>query len=167
MGFFDDIASVVSGGAASVERNVNVTRLKRQLEELAESRRDLLAQLGEGVLATVKDDPLLRERFAELLDVIDRVDAQRTALQSELAAVEARAAQERAAAMVYDCPKCGRRVLGTQMFCTGCGTPTSVIKEAMEEADAAIQGKELPTCYNCGARLVEGDLFCSQCGTRQ
>ena len=64
-------------------------------------------------------------------------------------AVEARAAQERAAAMVYDCPKCGRRVLGTQMFCTGCGTPTSVIKEAMEEADAAIHhlchGSELGT----------------------
>ena len=167
MGIFDDIASVMTGGAASVERNMNVTRLKRQLDELAASRQDLLAQLGEGVLATVKDDPLLRERFAELLEVLDKVDAQRTAIQSELAAVESRAAQERAAAMVYECPKCGRRVLGTQMFCTGCGTPTSVIKEAMEEADAAIQGKELPTCGNCGARVQEGDLFCPQCGSAQ
>ena len=167
MGILDDIASVMSGGAASVERSMNVSRLKRQLDELAVSRHDLLAQLGEGVLPTVKNDPLLRERFAELLDVIERVDSQRAALQAELANVEARMAQERAAMAVYDCPKCGRRVMGTQAFCTGCGTPTSVIKEAMEEADAAIQGKELPTCYNCGARLVEGDLFCSQCGTRQ
>jgi hypothetical protein len=167
MGFFDDFASMVSGGAASVERNMNAARLKSQLVELAESRRDLLAQLGEALLRTVKNDPLLRETHEELLTVIEKVEAQQAAVEAELAAIEQRAAQERAANTVYECPKCYRRVLGSQQFCSGCGTPISVIIEAMEEADAAVSGKELPTCINCGARITQDDAFCSKCGTKQ
>ena len=167
MGFFDDFASMVTGASASMERNMNAARLDRQIAELAEARRDLLAQLGEALRNTAKNDPLLREMHEELLAMIDRVEEQQAALQAERDAIEQRAAQERAASTVYDCPKCGRRVLGSQSFCPGCGTPISLIIEAMEEADAAIQGKELPTCFSCGARISEGALFCSQCGTRQ
>ena len=167
MGFFDDVASMVSGGAATVERNMTTVRLRNQLGELAASRRDLLAQLGEALLSTVKNDPLLRETHEELLAVIEKLDAQKVAVEAELAAIEQRAAQERAANTVYECPKCYRRVLGSQQFCPGCGTPISLIIQAMEEADAAISGKELPTCFSCGARIAEGDLFCSQCGAKQ
>ena len=167
MGLFDNVASIISAGASSAERNIAAARTQKELDALAESKRDLLAQLGESMLRTVKRDPLLREQHQELLDTLDKLEAQQATLRANLTSFEQQAAQEQAANMVYECPKCYRRVLGSQQFCPGCGTPISVIIDAMQEADAAISGKEIPKCFNCGAQMAEGDAFCSQCGTKQ
>ena len=166
MSIFDDLGQVLSGGAATVGRTMNTARLQRQLDELAESRRDLAAQLGENMLQHVKDDPDLYKVNKEIIDVMDRIENQRQAILSEIAAAEMRAAQAVEAATIYECPKCGRSVPGTHSFCSGCGTPIALIKEAMEEAGAAVAGKEAIKCPQCGAHLNEGDVYCMDCGAR-
>lgn len=167
MGFLDDVASAISGGAATVGRSMDAARLRKQLDELAESRRDLAAQLGEALLETVKNDPDLYKQHHETIDVMERLDAQRAAILGEIVAAETVAAREREANTIFDCPKCGRRVFGSQSFCTGCGTPTSVIKEAMRDAGDTVAGKEIISCPWCGARMEEGDLYCMECGNRK
>lgn len=167
MGLLDDFASALSGGAASVGRSMSTARLRNQLSELAQSRHDLAAQLGENLLDTVRNDPDLYKRFHETVEVMDRLEAQRAAIISEIAAIEAQSSWEPGAATLYECPKCGRRVFGNQQYCTGCGTPTALIKEAMQEAGATVSGTEPVSCAQCGATLNAEDLYCMDCGTRR
>lgn len=35
--------------------------------------------------------------------------------------------------MEYKCKKCGRRLMGTEKFCTACGTPNPLIQDSDEK----------------------------------
>lgn len=167
MGFLDDFASAMTGGAEAVSRSMGTARMRKQLDELAASRRDLAAQLGEALLDVVRNDPDLYKQYHEMVDVMDKIEVQRAAIISEIAAAEAQASWERTATTILECPKCGRRVFSSQAYCTGCGTPTSIIKDAMKEAGAAVSGKEPIACAQCGARLNAEDMYCMDCGARR
>jgi hypothetical protein len=51
--------------------------------------------------------------------------------------------------LVANCSKCGKSVLPTSQFCSGCGT----------RLDAP------SVCKSCGLPLAPGTYFCSRCGT--
>lgn len=167
MGFLDSVTSAVNRGTASVQRTGRSTQLKMQASELLKQRKEMAAQLGANLYEATKDDPAMRQGREALYDAIANVDAQRIAIEQEIAQIEAAAQAQQQAAMVYRCHKCGSTVQATDLFCSGCGTPIQEILAAIAPAAApvAVAGPS-KTCASCGAPMGIDDMFCMTCGAR-
>ena len=105
-------------------------------------------------------DAVLRSGREALYDGIAACDAEKAECQRQIDALDAQAAASAQAAGTFSCAVCGARMGGTDLFCSGCGTPAD---KARPVAVAAPSGR---ACAKCGAPLGDGDLFCMSCGTR-
>jgi len=105
----------------------------------------------------------MREGREPFFKGIEEIDEQRSAIEAEIAQIEAEAVAQQEASITYKCPKCGSNVSAHDLFCSGCGTPAAEMKASMQQ----IETPTGPTCRCCGAGLNEGDLFCMACGAKQ
>jgi len=161
MGLMDNITSAVNRGTAAAGRETEKIRLKARMNELTKQRQGLAAQLGASLYeATRGGDAVLRSGREALYDGIAACDAEKAECQRQIDALDAQAAASAQAAGTFSCAVCGARMGGTDLFCSGCGTPAD---KARPVAVAAPSGR---ACAKCGAPLGEGDLFCMSCGAR-
>ena len=182
MGLLDEISNSINRGTEAVGRGTRTAQLKYRMGELLKERQKFAAQLGAGLYDKLKDDPAMREGMESLFDGIASIDRQRADMQAEIDSIEAAGAASAAAAVTYQCPRCGTTVGATDMFCAGCGKPVEEIKAAAKEAEerrraaavasaaansasaSSMVSADAPFCSNCGAVLAEGDAFCMSCG---
>ncbi|MBQ6585500.1 MAG: zinc-ribbon domain-containing protein, partial [Coriobacteriales bacterium] len=161
MGFLDSVSNTFNKTVSAADRGTKTMKLKGQINDINKQREKLAAQLGALLFEKAKDLPELRELCGTLFDDISGLDAQRTALQEKIAAIEAEAAVAAATYTTYVCPTCGRKVTGTDKFCAGCGTPIDVIKANQPQkpapaAAAPVVAPGTPVCAVCGAPLGPG-----------
>lgn len=165
MGFLDNVTSAVNRGTAAAGRASRSTQLKMQQSDLLKQRRDLCGQLGASLYDTARNMPELYQGREALFDAIASIDAQRSAIDAEIQQLEAEAAASQIAYANYRCPRCGANVVGTDLFCGGCGLPIAEVMAGYQQPQqpAAPTG---PACPSCGAPVNPGDAFCMSCGTR-
>ena len=68
-------------------------------------------------------DAVLRSGREALYDGIAACDAEKAECQRQIDALDAQAAASAQAAGTFSCAVCGARMGGTDLFCSGCGTP--------------------------------------------
>ena len=169
MGFLDSVSNTFNKAAGAADRGTKTMKLKGQINDINKRRESLAGQLGALLFEKAKELPELRALCGSLFDDIAGLDAQRSELQEKIAAIEAEAAVAAATYTTYVCPTCGRKVTGTDKFCSGCGTPIDVIKANQPKKAAAaapVAAPGAPVCATCGAPLGAGDAFCMNCGSK-
>ena len=162
MGFLDNLSSSVNRGVASAGRTTETFRLKNQLNDINKQRQALSAQLGASLYEMTRDNPELRAGREGLYDGIAALDAQRDAINAQIAQIEEQQRLQQAQAQVFICPKCGGRVGATDMFCMTCGLPIDQVRAA---ASAPVMQPGQAACPKCGAPMNAGGTFCMSCGT--
>ena len=88
MGFLDNASNLLNRGVANAGRGTKVISLKAQIADLGRSRNSLMAQLGESLYEETRTNDAFRNSRERLYASIENLDAQRAALQQELASVE-------------------------------------------------------------------------------
>ena len=168
MGFFDSIQNTFSRGTAAAERATRSMRLNQRLNEINKDRQNFAAQLGAIVYEATKNDPSAQVGRESLYENIARLDIEREECQQAIAAIEAEAAAAEASAQAYVCPRCGATIQANDMFCSGCGTDTEVLKAeiASQQEASSAGGESGRTCPSCGAVLGLDDAFCVSCGAK-
>lgn len=164
MGFFDNASSLLNKGVANAGRGTKAISLKAQIADLGRSRSALMSQLGESLYEETRSNASFRAGRETIYASIENLDAQRAALQQELAAIEqqmhaeaiAQAAASAASPVVAgdrSCQVCGTQLGASDQFCCNCGT---------HYEPPAVQGR---VCVACGKTLGPDDAFCMNCGT--
>ncbi len=93
----------------------------------------------------IREDDYARIRAQLLAEAADFIQAE----QREDALIEEKIrAHREAASPTQKCQECGRHLRSGDLFCTGCGSKTTV------------------RCQSCGNLNRSDDNFCSKCGTR-
>lgn len=164
MGILDNVTAAVNRGTGSAGRAAEKLKINNQINEITKRRQQLAAQLGASLYDVTKDDAKLREGREALYDGIAACDNERAACQAKLNELEAMSQAAAAAAATLKCSVCGATMSGSDLFCSGCGTPAAqAIGTAGSTATAAANG---PKCAKCGAAMNEGDVFCMSCGAK-
>ena len=166
MGFLDNVTSAVNRGTAAAGRSADRARLKSQLGDITKRRQNLAAQLGASLYEATKDDVNLRLGREGLYEGIAACDIERDECQRLIDEIDAQAAAQATAAATFACAVCGARMTGTDLFCSGCGTPAAQARPANMPVYTAAPVAMGAQCPNCGAPMNPGDLFCMSCGTR-
>lgn len=161
MGFLDNIASTVNRGTESAGRAAEKIKLKNQINEVNKRRQQLAAQLGASLYDATKDNPELRSGRETLYAGIASCDRERSQCQSKIDELDAMAQAATAAATTFKCSVCGAAMSGSDLFCSGCGTPVG--KASGGSIAGAPSG---PVCSNCGASISDDDAFCMSCGAK-
>lgn len=168
MSFLDNVTSAVNRGTAAAGRSADRARLKSQLSDITKRRQNLAAQLGASLYEATKNDVQLRMGREGLYDAIAACDIERDECQRQIEEIDAQAAASATAAATFSCVVCGARMTGTDLFCSGCGTPAAQARPAYVPgapiAPMGVPGG--PACPSCGAPMNPGDLFCMSCGAR-
>lgn len=164
MGILDNVTAAVNRGTAAAGRSADKLKLNTRINELNKQRQGLAAQLGASLYDATQDDAGLREGREALYDGIAAIDAEREDCKRQIAALEEQAQQAASAASGFTCAVCGAHMGGTDLFCSGCGSPVDKARPAEEAAAAGPSGT---TCASCGAPVGDGDLFCMACGAKQ
>ena len=159
MGFLDNVSKTINKGTAAGERTLRATQLRKQLGDLTKQRQNLAAQLGATLYEKTKSDPEFTSGRESLYNGIAGIDAQKIAIEAELAQIEQAAVDS----ATLTCPKCGARVEGTDLFCSGCGMSVEEIKAAYAQPAAPAA---TAACPSCGAPVNAGDAFCMACGQK-
>lgn len=165
MGFLDNASNLLNRGVANAGRGTKVISLKAQIADLGRSRNSLMAQLGESLYEETRTNDVFRNSREGLYASIENLDAQRAALQQELASVEQ---QMRPTPVIQPaaptgfvaggapaaraCSQCGSLMGPDDQFCFNCG--------ARYESPAE-RGR---VCAACGSALGPDDAFCMSCG---
>ncbi len=165
MGFLDNASNLLNKGVANAGRGTKVISLKAQIADLGRSRNSLMAQLGESLYEETRTNDAFRNSREGLYASIENLDAQRAALQQELASVEQ---QMRPTPVIQPaaptgfvaggapaaraCSQCGSPMGSDDQFCFNCG--------ARYEPPAE-RGR---VCAACGSVLGPDDAFCMSCG---
>lgn len=158
MGFLDNVSRTINKGTAAGERTIRATQLRKQLGDLTKQRQNLAAQLGATLYEQTKDNAEFTTGRESLYTGIANIDTQKVAIEAELVQLEQAAVD----AATLTCPRCGARVEGTDLFCSGCGMPVEEIKAAYAQPVSA----PTATCPACGAPITPGDAFCMSCGQK-
>lgn len=168
MGFLDNIQSTMNRGTAAAERTARKMKINQRLNEITRERQKLATQLGASLYEATRENPEFRTGREALYDGIASLDVERTNCQQELAAIEAAAAAEEAAAQTFVCTHCGARISATDLFCSSCGTSMETIKAeiAAQNPVAAPISASGRTCASCGAPMADDDIFCMNCGSK-
>ena len=166
MGFLDSVSNAIDRGTASVGRASGTAKLKMSLTDLTKQRKELAAQLGASLYEATRENAELRVGREPLYDGIANIDAQKTAIEAEIARLEMEGQAAHAAAIVYKCPKCGSNVQATDLFCAGCGTPIAEVVAAASTPMYGAMPAPGKVCATCGAPMGADDMFCMSCGSR-
>ncbi len=152
MGFLDNASNLLNRGVANAGRGTKVISLKAQIADLGRSRNSLMAQLGESLYEETRTNDAFRNSRERLYASIENLDAQRAALQQELASVEQ---QMRPTPVIQPAAPTGFAAGGAPAAraCSQCGSP---------------MGSDDQFCFNCGARYeppAERGRVCAACGS--
>ena len=161
MGIFDNVTAAVNRGTEQAGRTVERQRLKSQINEVNKRRQQLSAQLGASLYDATRSMSQFREGREALYDGIAACDVERAECQRKIDELDAMAQAATVAATTYSCVVCGSSMSGSDMFCSGCGSPAEKARPAA--VAAAVSGI---ACAACGAPMKEGDVFCMSCGTK-
>lgn len=122
MGFLDDLGGKLNRGAEITARTGKNIKLKAQLAEKKSQRNMALARLGEAAYEQSKKDSSRFEDMAELVSVIQEIDAAIEAIQSDLDKIAEDAAASARSYVTGTCPTCGFRPNQGDAYCSRCGT---------------------------------------------
>lgn len=164
MSILDNMTSAMNRGADSVGRATEKTRLKGQLSDINKRRQNLAAQLGASLYEATKNDPNMRVGRESLYDSIAALDTEREAIQLKINEIDAVNVAAATAAATFKCTVCGATMSGSDVFCSGCGTPA----EQARPQNVAVSSTPVAekACPNCGAPMAADDMFCMSCGTK-
>ena len=165
MGFLDDMQGMMSNATTSAGRSVELMKLKSKVKDINQERTRLAAQLGAALYEKTKDDAAFVSSFGSLYQGIEKLDAERSEINAQMAQIE-REGQERAEArQMYECPNCKSTFSSADAFCMGCGRPVGELLLLMQGAGSAFEAGGARTCPACGRNVDEEDAFCMGCGT--
>lgn len=140
MQLVDKIGQTFNKTGTDFFQMIDVTQLKRQIEEEKENRQKAFVRLGEMYYSRIKENPpeLYGEPVAEILDCEKRIHEYEGRLE-ELTRKK-------------KCSYCGAELVDEAAFCTQCGK--KVTKERTKR------------CPSCGEKIEKGDMFCAGCGKK-
>lgn len=140
MQLVDKIGQTFNMTGKDVFHLLDVTQIKRQIEEEKENRQKAFARLGEMYYSQIKGNPpeLYGEPVAEILGCEKRIHEYEGRLE-ELTKKK-------------KCSYCGAELVDGASFCTQCG------KKATKE--------RTKRCPSCGEKIEKGDMFCAGCGKK-
>lgn len=165
MGFLDNVTSAVNRGTASAGRATEKIKLNARISELNKQRQRLAAQLGALLYEVTKDDPNHPAESEALYAAIARCDEEREACQTQIHQLEQQSAAVATASSTFKCAVCGATMSGSDLFCSGCGSPVEKARpQVASNAPVAVEASAF--CANCGAPMAADDLFCMSCGTK-
>ena len=162
MSFSDSISDKIRKGTAAMNRAVDRTKRNNQIDTVNRQRQQLAAQLGASLYEETKDNSAFRSGRESLYDSIAECDAQRAALQAQLADLDAAASADE----TLVCPNCHSQISAGDRFCSGCGMPVEQIRAQQQASASESQTASPATCPRCGTPIVPGSQFCTNCGYR-
>ncbi len=171
MGLFDNVSAGLNRSVDAVNRGTRTAGIRRQINDISAQRQKLAAQLGASLYEATRTNPEFLAGRESLYEAIAALDAQRAQLEQTIREIE----NETVAATVLRCHVCGSTVNANDLFCTGCGTPVSKIREANGIAYKPVGGVTVGgagrtssgrVCPQCGKPVDDDDVFCIHCGTR-
>jgi DNA repair exonuclease SbcCD ATPase subunit len=145
--FVDRLSRTASSVTERSKQWLEVTRLRRELEQIEEKRSSALSALGERVYQQMRQGAVATEELAQQVKDIRDLDQRAAGLRRQIEVLAAPATTEGA------CPSCGRSNTPGDRFCVGCGQKLEAQKPSA------------PTCSACGAPLKTEARFCVSCGT--
>ncbi|MDO4443168.1 MAG: zinc ribbon domain-containing protein [Slackia sp.] len=126
MGIWDNISGALNKGMEGAGRFADATSLKFKLGEAERKRRDLAADLGESLYASVENGTELPAECERIISDMRSVDAEISQLKADMERIAHESEVAKAASVSYCCPNCGATLSSGARFCHACGAPTAV-----------------------------------------
>ena len=125
MGFLDDLTETLNRGASVTAKTANVLKLKAQIADLNNQRRNLCAGLGAALNDRTKGDVAFTDGLEDFYNGIENCDQRIADLQHQVDRVEKEgpARANAKSKWMKTCATCGYSIGASDMFCSRCGTP--------------------------------------------
>lgn len=125
MGFLEDFTATLNRGASVTAKTANVIKLKAQIADLNNQRRNLCAGLGAALYDRTKEDSAFTAGLEDFYSGIVNCDQRIQDLQRQVDQVEAEgpARANAKSKWMKTCATCGYSLSASDMFCSRCGTP--------------------------------------------
>lgn len=133
----------------AADRRRATNKAKSDLKRLNDQITEMITAVGVQAVGLHEAGRLNSPELRPLCQHIVELKTEVTRLESELAKMEAVAAQE-AEETTAKCPRCGESVADNSSFCPYCG-------EHLEKPQERF-------CASCGTALRPGAKFCAKCG---
>lgn len=140
MQFVEKIGETFNRTRKDVLQLVDVTQIKKRIEEEKKNQQKIFAQLGELFYRQVKENP--PEQYRESVDEIFSYEERIQEYEDRLEELTRK----------KNCSYCGAELVDGALFCSQCGK-----KVTQERAKR---------CPLCGGKIEEGDMFCAGCGKK-
>lgn len=140
MQFVEKIGETFNRTGKDVLQLVDVTQIKKRIEEEKKNQQKIFAQLGELFYRQVKENP--PEQYRESVDEIFSYEERIQEYEDRLEELTRK----------KNCSYCGAELVDGALFCSQCGK-----KVTQERAKR---------CPLCGGKIEEGDMFCAGCGKK-
>lgn len=125
MGIIEDISATLNRGASVTAKTANVLKLKAQIADVNNQRKNLCTGLGDALYERTKDISAMTSGLEDLYQGIANCDERIAALQAQVDQIEAQDAAEPTAraSWMRTCPNCGYSMSAKDKFCGRCGMP--------------------------------------------
>ena len=125
MGFLDDLTATLNRGASVTAKTANVLKLKAQIADLNNQRRNLCAGLGAALYDRTRGDTAFTAGLEDFYSGIENCDQRIQDLQRQVEKVEAEgpAQVNTRSKWMKTCATCGYSLNASDVFCSRCGTP--------------------------------------------
>lgn len=123
MGIWDDISGVLNRGMEGAGRIADTTSLKFKLGEVERRRRDLAADLGESLYASVESGSELPAECERIIADMRACDIEISQVKADIERIARESDAAKAASVAYCCSHCGATLSPGARFCHACGAP--------------------------------------------
>ncbi len=135
MAFFEDLSKNISDSAKISKLNGVISDENKRMDSL-------YLEIGKAYFELHKDD--CEPRFEALVAEIKAIGSRIEGYNQQIKRIKG----------IFPCPNCGKDLMKSDAFCTGCGTRVAAPQPAAN------------ACSKCGAPMAAGAVFCTTCGTK-
>lgn len=139
-------------GKQKLQTAQEISQYKKEIQELLESRCDLILKLGEDTYRKIRANEIQDQQLREYLLDIAQLDVKVFKAEKALDLLIQKNASS-------TCSSCGTTLNGDDKFCGSCG-------QKQEERTALTNLAQMVICPTCEEQTPTDATFCSCCGSR-
>ncbi len=152
-GGLNKIQDSLQQGKQKLQTAQEISQYKKEIQELSESRSDLLLKLGEDAYRKIRTGELQDNQLREYFLTIAELDRKIFRFQNALEDLSQKTATQ-------TCSQCGAVIENGDKFCGSCGSP-------QEDKTVQSDPSQMAVCPACEEQIPATANFCPCCGSRQ
>jgi RNA polymerase subunit RPABC4/transcription elongation factor Spt4 len=152
-GGLNKIQDSLQQGKQKLQTAQEISQYKKEIQDLSESRGDLILRLGEDTYRKIRTGEILDNHLREYFLSIAELDRKIFKAQNALEILSQKSETQ-------TCTHCGAIIENGDKFCGSCG-------QKQEEKNVLTDQTQLAICPACEEQIPTTAKFCPCCGSRQ